>query len=295
VNHPPRIALALGGGGARGLAHIAVLEALDEAGIRPVAIAGTSIGAIVGAAYAAGISGAALRRHVLTRFRDRPEVLAKLFRARVGRFADLMQRGGNPVLVDAEKVLEQFWPANLPETFEALPIPFTAIATDFYGRQRRAIANGPLRPAVAASMAIPGLVRPVTIDDRILVDGGAVDPLPFDLVEADVDMVLAVDVTGGPTERATAPAPFATMLGAAQIMQAAMVAARLAGRDNRVRVIRPEVERFAALDFFAVRAILAAAEPVKAEVAALLGAPSQRLPEKKSRKSSAASRSRKPP
>ena len=86
---PLRIGLALGGGGAKGLAHVVALEAFDQAGIRPVAITGTSIGAIIGAAYAAGYSAKAIREHVLKVFRDRADVMAKVFRARSGTFSDI--------------------------------------------------------------------------------------------------------------------------------------------------------------------------------------------------------------
>ena len=264
-----RIALALGGGGARGLAHIAVLEALDEAGIVPVAIAGTSIGAIIGAAYAAGHDASTLRRHALAGFRNRTETMTRLFRARVGRFADLMQRG-YPGLVDAEKLLTAFWPSDMPSRIEELKLPFAAIATDFYGRGRCVLDHGPLLPAVAASMALPGLVKPVTIAGRVLIDGGAVDPLPFDVVAEAADLVIAVDVTGGPGGKAGLPGPFAAMLGASQIMQGAIAAARLASHAEKVRVLRPAVDGFTAPDFLSARRILAAAEPIKQQVAALL-------------------------
>ena len=79
----PRVAIALGGGGARGSAHVLALEALDEMGIRPVAIAGTSMGAVVGAAYAAGIEGRAIPTHILRVLRNRSDVMGKLLRARV--------------------------------------------------------------------------------------------------------------------------------------------------------------------------------------------------------------------
>jgi NTE family protein len=264
-----RIALALGGGGARGLAHIAVLEALDEAGITPVAIAGTSIGAIIGAAYAAGHDALTLRRHALAGFRNRTETMTRLFRARVGSFADLMQRG-NPGLVDAEKLLKAFWPREMPERIEQLKLPFAAVATDFYARDRYVLRQGDLLPAVAASMAIPGLVKPVTIDGCVLIDGGAVDPLPFDIVADTADLVIAIDVTGGPGGKAGLPGPFAAMFGASQIMQGAIVAGKLASHTAKVRVLRPAVEAFTALDFLSARRILAAAEPIKHEVARLL-------------------------
>ena len=120
----PRIGLVLGSGGARGLAHIVVLETLDRLGVRPVQIAGTSIGAILGAAYAAGTTGAELHAHVVKDFRDRTDVMTRLFQARVGRLADLWKGGlGNPVLVDSEAILARFMPKPLPDRFEDLSIP----------------------------------------------------------------------------------------------------------------------------------------------------------------------------
>src|SRR5579871_2636661 len=90
--HSPAIGLALGGGGARGLAHIVLLEAFDELGIRPSIIAGTSMGAIVGAAYAAGLTGREIRAHSILKLRKRSETMARLLRARVGRFAEMFSR-----------------------------------------------------------------------------------------------------------------------------------------------------------------------------------------------------------
>ncbi len=279
-----RIALALGGGGARGIAHIVVLEALDEAGITPMAIAGTSIGAIIGAVYASGMPAREIRGHVTRSFRDRTEVMAKLFRARTGRFADLFSGGrlGNPVLMDGERLLEEFWPAAMPEYFEQLKIPFTAIATDFYGRSRVVLREGRLREAVAASMAVPGMVQAVRRNQRVLMDGGAVDPVPFADLPQDVDLTLAIDVTGGPDPGAAssqdlrsdrenkAPSPMEAALGASQIMQSAIFAARLQARTSRVAVLTPDVAGFGAMDFFSARKILAAAEGLRAQTHRLI-------------------------
>src|ERR1700736_1568998 len=103
----PSVAVALGGGGARGISHIAILEALDELGVKPLAIAGTSIGAIIGAAYASGIEARELRAHTLVVMRNRSQVMAKLLKARVGRFTDIVLRGfTNPMLLDAEIFLD---------------------------------------------------------------------------------------------------------------------------------------------------------------------------------------------
>jgi len=260
------IALALGGGGARGLAHIVALETLDELGVRPSRIIGTSMGAIIGAAYAAGVSGTALRSHAQTVLKDRTKVLARLLQARVGKMSDLFGRGvGNPVLVDGEKVLDLFWPEAVPDLFDDLAIPFSAVATDYHARCEAVFDRGPLVTGVAASMAIPGLVRPVLANGRVYVDGGAVNPLPFDLLPDDA-LVIAVDVTGGPaSDDGDTPEPFEALLGAAQIMQGAIVEQKLRARRPAV-LVRPRVGGFHALDFFRGKAILQAAEPIREEL-----------------------------
>jgi NTE family protein len=259
----PRIGLALGAGGARGLAHILVLEVLDEFGLKPVSIAGTSMGAIIGAAYAAGVPGRDIRVYVVEALRDRARVMSRLLQARVGKITDIFSRGfGNPVLIDGEKLLDLFWPEAVPDRFEDLAIPFQSVATDYGARCPTAFSTGALVTGVAASMAIPGLVRPVVAESRIYIDGGTTNPLPFDLVSSGVDIVIAVDVTGGPPDGKQPPEAFEAMLGAAQIMQGAIVAQKLESRAPDI-LVRPAVDAFRALDFFKAKAILQAAEPAK--------------------------------
>jgi NTE family protein len=259
----PSIAIAFGGGGARGIAHIVVLEALDELGVKPVAISGASIGAIVGAAYASGMEASLLRTHALGVMRDRSKVMAKLLRARVGRFADLILGAlANPMLLDAEIFLDMFWPPGVPERFEDLQIPFQAVAADFHNRCEAVLSSGLLAPAVAGSMAIPGLIKPVELDGRVLVDGGAVNPLPYDLLFDRADIVIAVDVTFGALRGKGSPRPFDAMFGAAQIMQGAITSAKLKTRPPDM-LIKPPVEQFRVLEFFRVAQILRATEAAK--------------------------------
>jgi NTE family protein len=270
---PLRIGLALGGGGAKGLAHVAALAAFDQAGIRPVAIAGTSIGAIIGGAYAAGYSAKAISSHILSIFRDRPDVMARLFRARAGSFSDIFSGAiGAAVQVDGDALLKEFWPPSMPERFSDLRLPFAAVATDFYARSAAVFRDGPLRPAVAASLAVPGLVKPVEIGKRLHIDGVVANPLPFDLLPLDCDVIIAVDVVGGPESEdpLLQPSAIEATLGASQIMQATIVEAKLAAAGPRVRLVRPAVARFGALDFFAARHILQASEPIRAEVLSIL-------------------------
>jgi len=269
----PSVAIALGGGGARGIAHVIALEALDEMGIRPVAIAGTSMGAVIGAAYGAGLEARAIRAHVLRVLRNRSDVMGKLLRARVGRFADLVLRGrGNPVLLDPEIFLELFWPSKMPEMFEDLATKTFVVATNYSDRNEIVFRSGPLGPAVAGSMAIPGLFRPVESGARVLIDGGAVNPLPYDLLFNDADVVIAIDVTfGGRSRSRRVPSPLESMFGAAQIMQGAITAEKIKRQSPHI-LIRPRVEQFGLLDFFRAGHILRAAEVTKDDLKAALDA-----------------------
>ena len=268
----PTIGVALGGGGARGLAHIVLLEALDELGVKPARIVGTSIGAIIGAAYASGMSGRDLRAHVLGLVRDRPGAMARVLKARIGRLADLFNGNlGHPIMLDGELLLDMFWPDKVPDRFEQLGIPFEAIATDYVGRRAAVFDSGPLAPAVAASMAIPGLIKPVEMDGLVLVDGGVVDPLPFRQLIGRTDIVIACDVTGGPVaDRKTAPKPFEAMFGAAQIMMASITREMLSVSQPDI-LLKPQVDAFRVHDFFKATQIFAACEPIRHEACKAVG------------------------
>lgn len=261
------LALALGGGGARGLAHVVVLEALDEMGVRPALIAGTSIGAIVGAAYCSGVPARDIRLHVARSFRDRAGMIQKLLAARVGRWADLLSAGlGNPVMVDGEKLIGSFMPDGTKETFAELALPLRVVATDFAARAPHVFREGPLMPAVAASSAVPGLVRPVLVGGQVFVDGAATDPVPVDVAHGEADIVLAVDVTGRPILKSGhVPTALEATLAATQIMQSRITANVLRQMPPEVLVV-PKVDHYGVLDFLQAHSIFRVCEPLKDEV-----------------------------
>jgi NTE family protein len=265
-------ALALGGGGARGLAHIAVIEALDEMGVKPTAIAGTSLGALIGAAYAAGMRGKDIRHHVIRFAHDRRETMRRLLLARAGRLTDLLSGAvSQATQMDAEKFCTQFLPEAIPADFAALAIPLTAMTTDLHRRHELPICSGPLRPALAASIAFPGLFRPVILDDRILVDGGATNPLPFDQLAGRADFTVAVDVFGVPAEERTdLPSAWESVFTTLLIMGSTIVAAKRKHAAPDL-VIRPNVGIFRTLDFYQASAIIRSAELVKSEIREKLG------------------------
>jgi NTE family protein len=275
LRRPRTVALALGSGGARGLAHIPVLEALDDLGIKPVAIAGASIGAVVGAAYAAGKSGKEIRAFTVELLRDGPRFVRRLlalqFGQMRGRFGDLLRLDGTPMQADAVAIANEFFATMVPDNFDDLQIPMKVVATDYWAREEVVFDKGPLRPAVAASMAIPGLARPVQFAGRVLIDGGTTNPLPFDLLKGAADIVIAVDITPMAERREkSVPAPFESLFMALHIMSNAIVTEKLKASAPDI-LLQPKVHMFAALEFFRATPILRAAEPIKEELKRKLG------------------------
>ena len=192
----------------------------------------------------------------------------RLLRARARRRARTFSDLAHPALIDSERFLDAFWPAGMPETFEELQIPFLAVATDFRLRREAVLSSGPLRPAVAGSMAIPGLVRPVAYGDSFLIDGGLVNPLPYNHLAGRADIVLAVDVAGSTSgrERGRPPSPFETIIVASQIMMNAISARMLAEQPPDV-LISPAVTQYLALDLFKAKHIFAAGDACREQVA----------------------------
>jgi NTE family protein len=265
------VALALGGGGARGLAHIVVAEALDEMGIKPVAIAGTSIGAIIGAGYAAGMSGREMRRYAIQIAHNRTDVMRRMMRARAGRFRLFGGGLGDATRLDAERMCEQFLPAILPEDFSGLAIPLIVIASDLYRRREVVFSKGPLRHALAASIALPTIMRPVRHDGHILVDGGATNPLPFEHLRGRADVIVAVEISGPPTAaRSEVPNALECLYATVLVMTHSIISEKLRHGAPDL-LLQPNVGSFRALGFLQASAILRAAEPVKAEVREKLG------------------------
>lgn len=270
----PRIGLALGGGGARGIAHIHALHAFDDLGIKPHRIAGTSIGALIGAAYAAGMPAGVIEEFVVDTLGNKRLVAGRLWRTRPASFAQFMADGGVRLgQLNAERVVGAFLPLELPSRFEDLSIPLSVTATDFYSGDVLSLESGDLVSAIAASAALPAIFRPVRREGIVLIDGGICDPLPFDLLAGRVDLNIAVDVTGGPLESAGGlPTPTEAMFGASQLMMHAIIQAKLASSPPDL-VVTPPVSRYRVLDFLRVRTILQETsglrEELKRKIAAL--------------------------
>lgn len=179
----PRIGLALGGGSARGWSHIGVIRVLEQAGIKPDIVCGTSIGALVGAVYAAG---------ELERFE---QWVLGLKISDVISYMDVSLSSG---LLKGERLMEFFRKDFVDRAIEDLSIPFAAVATSLKTGAEVWLRDGSTLEAVRASIALPGLFQPSLKDGAILVDGGLVNPVPVSLARAmGADFVIAVDLTSG--------------------------------------------------------------------------------------------------
>ncbi len=268
--HDSGIGLALGGGAARGLAHIVVLEVFDELGIRPAHIAGASMGAMIGAAYASGIPALQIREHTLDVLARPARVARRLLvggeKSVLALLNFSLSRG---VMVDGPALIDLFMPAGVAERMEDLAIPLVVSVTDFYAAEELVIGTGPLREAIAASIAIPGLIAAPKIDGRLLVDGAIVNPVPFEHLQvAGCAPVVAVEVTGHPSglERGgRKPGQTELALGATQIMQLkiAELKRRLSPPDLW---IDPPLDAYRAYDFLKAREILQATDTFRDDI-----------------------------
>ncbi|TPN54066.1 MULTISPECIES: patatin-like phospholipase family protein [unclassified Mesorhizobium] len=252
----PTFGIAFGGGGARGLAHIHVIEALDELGIRPVAIAGSSIGAIMGAGMAAGMTGKDIHDYARSVLGRRAEVASRMWRARPGTIAEAMQGGIRVSQFNVERILKAFLPDAIPETFAELKIPLKVTATDYFGHKLAVFDDGDLHSALAASAAIPAVFRPVMRNGRLLIDGGIYNPVPFDLIENDADIIIGVDVVGAPEEADRKhPTSVDLMFGATQLMMQSITANKLRQTQPDI-LVRPTVSKYRVLDFLKIDALM---------------------------------------
>jgi NTE family protein len=193
--------------------------------------------------------------------------MRRMIRSRAGRLADLFGGGfGDATRLDAERLCEQFLPESLPQDFAQLAVPLTVIASDLYARREVVFDHGPLRRALAASIALPTIMRPVAWDGRILVDGGATNPLPFEHLRGRADVIVAVEISGPPTAgRNEVPNALECLYATVLVMTHSIISEKLKHGAPDL-LLQPNVGSFRALNFLQASAILRAAEPVKAEV-----------------------------
>jgi len=256
---PRCIGLSLGGGAARGWAHVGVLEALEEAGIRPGCIAGTSIGALVGAVYASGGIDAV---RTMVRGFDWKRMLTLV--------DPVLPRTG---LIDGRRLEDLVRDYVRESRIEDLPIRFSAVATDLSTAREVVLDEGDVADAVRASVSVPGLFTPVQTASGMLVDGGLLNPVPVSVARAmGADWVLAVDIN--PAVEGERPYHPGNLLGVlittVAVTEVATTRLRLAEEPPDL-LVRPRVGHIKFLDFSRGKeAIEAGYEATRAAVAPLV-------------------------
>ena len=268
ISNSPTIGIAFGAGGARGLAHLLMIEALDELGVKPTIISGSSIGAVVGAFYAAGFSGKEMR-----------EILDQLINPKSDSVFDFLLKS------DIVKMFTMFDPQFIRSgfikgekfqnymknhlkvsRFEELKIPLMIVATDYWKKEAVIFEKGDLIQPIKASYSLPGLFTPVKIKNRILIDGGAVNPLPFDLIMDKCDITIAIDVTAFKAQNESEiPPTFDSVFTTYQTMQNSIIKERLKFLRPNI-YIRPEIFDVRVFDFVKADLIFKQAESAKEEL-----------------------------
>lgn len=285
----PRIGLALSGGGARGMAHIGVLKVLESLRVPVDCVAGTSMGSIVGGAFAAGTSAGTLER-IVERvdwnevFTDRPprgEIAARRKADDYkGFFApEFGVRGGTLLLpkgvvagVSVESFLRGLTAsvANVQD-FRELPIPFKAVASDIETGQQVILDHGSLPLAMRASMAIPGAMAPVDIEGRLLVDGGIANNLPIEVARQTCgEVIIAVNIQTEPLKRKDITSALSIVGQLINFLGKENVDRQLASLRDRDVLIQPELGEITSSSFERSKDAIAIGEAAARAMAASL-------------------------
>ncbi len=263
------LGIALGGGGVRGLAHVPILQVLDDLQVRPALIAGTSMGAIVGALYASGMSAREIREVIARRlilkndtWRDVIEKREDLLKWVYAFKPDFSGSG----LINAEGILNSLLNEIKVDSFEDLDIPLLVVAADYWSAEEVVFHEGRLLPPIQASMAVPGVFSPVSIEGRILVDGGVVNLLPYDLLTSRADFIIAVNVSrvrvaSGPDF----PNALESVLGTFDIMQTSMLTDKLKRLKPDIYVW-PQIRDVRMLDFGKIEEVFTQTIPAAEEL-----------------------------
>ncbi|NKE71417.1 patatin-like phospholipase family protein [Candidatus Manganitrophus noduliformans] len=261
-----KVGLALGGGGARGLAHLGVLKVLESEGIELHLIAGTSFGAIAGAMYAQHPNADQVRQRACDYLSSESFRRTKLFFIKrhyeeekratfITNLKSYLQKGifWGISLRRSSFISEQDYVAHISRLFddkgiEETVIPFLAVAADLAHGREVVLSEGPIRRAIAASCAIPGVFPPITIGDAKLIDGGWVNQVPVDpLIQRGADFVIAIDASESTGTVRAFTSGLDIVLRASEITRRALSSSQLAKADV---VIRPDVGQLHWSDFW---------------------------------------------
>ncbi len=261
-----KIGLALGSGGARGLAHILILEAFEEIGLQPTIISGCSVGAVIGSAFAAGLTAKELREIVDEVVFQKKSKFWEIHRrsdlVKLLDFIDpsLIKPGG---IIKGDKFINFINDKLKVDKFEDLKIPMKIVATDYWNKDQVILEKGKLLPAIKASYSIPGLFMPVRLNKRLLIDGGMVNPLPYDIIQDDSDITIAIDVTAPKSKmEEMIPPAHELLFSTYQIMQKSIIAGKLKFSKPDI-LISTNIKGIRVHDFMKAELIYKQAKPCK--------------------------------
>lgn len=230
MSETKKIALVLGGGGARGLAHIGIICELVKAGIPITSIYGVSMGAIVGAFFALGLDMEKVAKDAL--LWNKRRVLRELMD--IGLPAKSILKGEKAARLIAKYIGQA--------TFADTKIPLQVVATDLSDGSEVVIRDGLLAPALQASWSVPGIFPPVKIGDRWLIDGGVVNPTPVNLALADqADLIIAVDLVLQDSVEIDEPGLLFTLLQSYEIIRAQTLREQLSKLPDNCLLLRPSI------------------------------------------------------
>lgn len=249
-----KIGLALGGGGAKGLAHILAIQKLDDLSLNVNSLSGSSIGAVIAVLYASGLSGKDIEDIYHSLFVHDGNFWQELFakQDRGIKWYDLLTPGFNSSsgMLHIDDFLDFVIEKVAVKNIEELSVPVNIVAADFWRRKAVVFCEGDLKQALKASVSLPGIFTPVQIGDQILVDGGAVNPVPFDLLDSDCDITIAINVLGEkqPKESELMPSLFEALFNTFQIMEESIVQEKL--KQHRPSIyLKPDIQDVRVLDF----------------------------------------------
>ena len=263
-----KIGIAFGGGGARGIAHLLMIEALEELGLKPSVISGSSIGAVVGAFYAAGFNSKEMREILNQLINPKSEsVFDYLLKSDILKLFSMF----DPQFIKSGFIkgdkFQKFLKSNLKvSTFEELDIPLKISATDYWKKEEVIFDKGDLLLAIRASYSIPSLFTPIKLKNKILIDGGAVNPLPFDSIKRQCDITIAIDITSfQPGNIPKMPSTFDSIFTTYQIMQNSIIQEKLKFIKPDI-YIKPKIRNVRVFDFAKADSIFEQAKPAKKDL-----------------------------
>lgn len=237
-----------------------MLEVFDELGIKPALIAGSSMGALVGAAYASGIPAREIGEHARKILTNRLGALRYVLGDRRGRLVELLSlKGFGSMQINGERLAALAFPAGVAARVEETAIPFKIVATDFLELSEHVIERGPMAQAVAASIAVPGLIAAPHIGGRLHVDGSITNPVPFNHARQGMDIVVAIDVTGKPKPfRRGHASNMELVIGSMLIMFNQLAGLRQSLNPPDI-YFKPPISGFSAAEFFRAAELMEAA------------------------------------